>query len=123
MKQTILLSILLTILFNSCGSVNAQKEDSAQKETNNCIQQKIEEFKKQPVTNPPMSVYQYTYNDKTVYFVSAPCCDRYSILYDSECTIICHPSGGITGAGDGKCTDFFKKRTDERLLWKDNRKP
>ena len=123
MKQQLILLILLLTLFVSCGSISAQKETSTQEKTNTCIQQKIEEYKKQPVTNPPMSIYQYTYNGKTVYFVSAPCCDRYSILYDSECTIICHPSGGITGAGDGKCNDFFEKRTDEKLRWKDDRKP
>ena len=31
------------------------------------------------------------------------------------------PDGGITGRGDGKCTDFFQTRTDERLWWADTR--
>ena len=116
MKQQILLSIAIITTFYACSSINAQKE------TASCIQQKIEEFKIQPVTNPPMSVFQYTYNDQRVYYISAPCCDRYTILYDENCTIICHPSGGIIGKGDGKCSDFFEKRTDEKLIWTDNRK-
>ncbi len=116
MKHHILLSMVVATIFYSCSSINAQKE------TANCIQQKIEEFKKQPVTNPPMSVYQYSYNDALVYYISAPCCDRYTTLYDKNCNIICRPSGGFTGKGDGKCSDFFEKRTDKKMIWTDNRK-
>ena len=116
MKITFLYSLLIAITLYSCSSINAQKE------TASCIQQQIEEFKKQPVTNPPMTVYQYTYNNTLVYYVSAPCCDRYTTLYDKNCNIICRPSGGITGKGDGKCSDFFEKRTDEKLIWTDTRK-
>lgn len=122
MKHYTSLFIAFTVIFYSCGSINAQKEKESQNEVSNCIEQKIEEFKNKPVTNPPMSIYQYTYNNTSVYLVSAPCCDRYSILYDQNCNIICHPSGGITGKGDGKCNDFFKKRTDEKLIWLDKRK-
>ncbi|MBK7630519.1 MAG: hypothetical protein IPJ23_07445 [Ignavibacteriales bacterium] len=31
------------------------------------------------------------------------------------------PDGGITGGSDGKITDFFKKGTYEKLIWKDPR--
>jgi hypothetical protein len=123
MKFNFLLFLSLATMLYSCGSVNAQKESTIRHDTLSCIQQKIEAYKKQPLTNPPMSVYQYNYNGQVVYFVSAPCCDRYSVVYDKECNVICHPSGGITGRGDGKCADFFTARTDEKLLWKDERKP
>jgi len=116
MKHLILLSIAIVSTFYSCGSSNAQKDAT------NCIQQKIEEFKKQPVTNPPMSVYQYTYNDALVYYIPGPCCDRYATLYDKNCNIICRPSGGITGKGDGKCPDFFEKSTNKKIIWQDDRK-
>ena len=101
----------------SCSSINGQHETSI------CIQVKIEAFKKQPVANPPIGVYQYLYNGDSVYYVSSPCCDQYTTLYDENCNIICHPSGGITGNGDGKCPDFFEKRTNEKVIWQDDRKP
>ena len=122
MKHPILLSITILLIFYSCSSINAQKENTTHKKTASCVQQKVEDFKEQPITNPPMSVYQYTYNNTLVYYISAPCCDRYTTLYDENCNIICRPSGGITGSGDGKCRDFFEKRTDEKLIWTDSRK-
>lgn len=78
---------------------------------------------KEELTYPAASLYQYTYQSQTVYFVPAPCCDFFSILYDDSCRIIAHPDGGITGRGDGRATDFLKTRTDEIKIWEDPRKP
>ena len=44
-----------------------------------------------------------------------------SMVYDSKGIVICHPDGGISGKGDMKCPDFFEKRTNEKLIWKDAR--
>ncbi|HOZ96238.1 MAG TPA: hypothetical protein PK779_04525 [Niabella sp.] len=87
-----------------------------------CIYKRIEEIKKEPVRNPAASIWQYTYKGKTVYYEPSYCCDFYSTLYDSNCNIICHPDGGIAGNGDRMCTDFFDERSNERLVWKDDRK-
>lgn len=87
-----------------------------------CILEKIEQFKKEGVANPPASVWQYEYNGQTVYYIPPRCCDIPSSLYDSNCNLICSPDGGFTGKGDGKCADFAQKRTKEKLIWKDDRK-
>ncbi len=87
-----------------------------------CIRQKINTLEKENVRNPPAKVYQYTYQNQTVYYIPSYCCDVFSELYDSNCTLICYPDGGITGRGDGRCTDFFDLRKDEKLIWKDLRK-
>jgi len=89
----------------------------------NCIRQKINAIKNEAVRNPPAKVYQYTYQNQTVYFIPSYCCDVFSELYDSNCTLVCHPDGGITGRGDGRCTDFFDLRKDEKLIWEDERDP
>lgn len=86
-----------------------------------CVQQLITKFKKEDVTNPPRSIYSYTYHGKTVYYVPAPCCDFFSDLYDSSCKIIAHPDGGFTGRGDSKLPDFLQDRKNEKLVWKDSR--
>lgn len=87
-----------------------------------CILEKIKDLKTSDVANPPASVWQYDYNGQTVYYIPAKCCDIPSRLYDKNCKLICSPDGGITGRGDGKCKDFFEKRTNEKLIWKDDRK-
>jgi hypothetical protein len=86
-----------------------------------CIQSKIEEIKNEPVRSPSAKIYRYTYNKKKVYFIPQYCCDAFSELYDESCNIICNPDGGIMGHGDGKCADFFQGRTDEELIWTDER--
>lgn len=86
-----------------------------------CIQQKIEQIKKEPKWNPPAQVNEYTYIAKKVYLFSSPCCDQYNNLYDSECNLICAPTGGYTGKGDQKCTDFTEKAKHVKLVWKDER--
>lgn len=91
-------------------------------ETSDCIKQKIKEFSAEKVQNPPRSIYSYTYNGKTVYYVSAVCCDQYSDLYDSNCKLLGHPDGGFTGRGDGKFKEFGKNATDRKLIWQDKRK-
>lgn len=88
----------------------------------NCIEQKIKTLKKGAAWNPPAKIYSYTYQNQTVYFFPQRCCDIPSELYDENCTLLCLPDGGITGRGDGRCTDFFDLRKDEKLVWEDLRK-
>jgi hypothetical protein len=87
-----------------------------------CISKMIETFRSEEVKNPPRKIFRYTYQGKTVYYVPALCCDFYSDLYDAQCNLLGHPDGGYTGKGDGKFPDFEKKRTDEKLIWADERK-
>ena len=98
-----------------------QKCSKARSDVPVCIQQRINEIKKEPKWNPPAEVNEYEYFGKKVYLFSSPCCDQYNKLYDSDCNVICAPSGGYTGAGDQKCKDFFEKATHLRLVWKDER--
>ncbi|MCE3282800.1 MAG: hypothetical protein K0Q66_1537 [Chitinophagaceae bacterium] len=86
-----------------------------------CISKKIEEIKSQAKWNPPAEINEYEYNGKRVFLVSANCCDQYFMLLDGTCNSICAPSGGLTGGGDGKCTDFYKNAKHIRLVWKDPR--
>jgi hypothetical protein len=108
------LVIFLTIAAEKC------KKDS-EKEIPTCIQQKIDEIKKQSKWNPPAEVYEYRYNGRRVYYFTSNCCDQYNVVYDDKCNQICAPSGGINGKGDMKCGDFNEKAEKVRLVWKDER--
>ena len=81
----------------------------------------IHKLENEPVANPPASIIQYEYKGQTVYFLPQRCCDIFSNLYDAEGNIIGHPDGGITGQGDGRTPDFFDERTNEQLIWEDER--
>ncbi len=109
-------ALVFIVLLSTCSKTSLETAIP------DCIQQKINTLEKENVRNPPAKVYQYTYQNQTVYYIPSYCCDVYSELYDSNCTLICHPDGGITGRGDGRCTDFFDLRKDEKLIWEDLRK-
>jgi hypothetical protein len=109
----ILLLLALPLMNEKCAS----KADTIPA----CIQQKIDQIKKEPKWNPPAEVNEYTYNGKKVYLFSSPCCDQYNNLYDSDCNLICAPTGGYTGKGDQKCLDFSEKAKHVKLVWKDDR--
>ena len=71
--------------------------------------------------NPITRILRYTYKGQTVYYESAPCCDQLSKVFDTKGRLTCQPEGGITGKGDGKCPDFHKNKTNEKLVWQDPR--
>ena len=86
-----------------------------------CLDQLIGRYRQEEKQNPPRKIYSYSYLGKTVYYVTAPCCDFFTDLFDSNCQLMGHPDGGITGRGDGKFPGFDKDRTNEKLLWEDKR--
>jgi hypothetical protein len=113
-------SILFTLItFLTIAAQKCQKQKKSAIPA--CIQQKIDQIKKEPKWNPPAEVHEYIYKDKTVFYFSSNCCDQYNVVYDENCNIICAPSGGITGKGDNKCADFNENAREVRLIWKDDR--
>ncbi|HEX9916613.1 MAG TPA: hypothetical protein VGB16_02650, partial [candidate division Zixibacteria bacterium] len=85
------------------------------------INKLIATFASEPVGNPPQSIWQYEYKGQRVYYIPPQCCDQFSTLYNAAGSVICAPDGGYTGEGDGRCTDFFKERKNEKLIWQDSR--
>ena len=114
MKSWFLVLIIITILLAACSQATQTGNPA-------WVDQLIKKFQSDPVGNPPQSIWRYEYNGQVVYFIPAQCCDQYSTLYDKSGDVICAPDGGFTGKGDGKCSDFFDKRTNEQLIWKDSR--
>jgi hypothetical protein len=99
---------------------DAGKPDSTIAAIPSCIQSRIDSIQLLPKWNPPAQVDEYTYNNKRVFVFTADCCDQFNVAYDEDCHIVCAPSGGIAGSGDGKCPDFANA-THVRLVWKDPR--
>ena len=47
------------------------------------------------------------YAGKPGYLIPSPCCDKFDYLYDSRGVILCAPSGGFAGRGDGSCPEVL----------------
>ena len=75
----------------------------------------------QAVKNPPNTITKCLYNNQIVYYVEPGCCDQFNTVYNESGTILCAPSGGFTGAGDGRCTDFTTKKADCQIVWNSNK--
>jgi hypothetical protein len=85
------------------------------------LQAMIAEILSQPPTNPPSAIYRYRYHGQVVYYRTGYCCDVPSSLYDEAGNLLCHPDGGFTGDGDGRCPDFHAEATTRELVWQDPR--
>jgi hypothetical protein len=107
--------ISLSLFLFSCNPISSSNENPE------WLNNLIRKFESEAVGNPPKSIWQYQYKGQIVYYIPAQCCDLPSILYNKNGEIICAPDGGFSGRGDGRCTDFFKERSNEKLIWKDTR--
>jgi hypothetical protein len=111
----VIAALLLTASISECKKVDVPEG------TPYCIKKEIRKILKEDKRNPSAKMWQYTYHGETVYYIPPYCCDQMGVLFNNKCDIICHPDGGLTGGGDGKCTDFFQSRTNEKLVWEDTR--
>jgi hypothetical protein len=82
-----------------------------------CLKAKIDSMTANPNEGAPQSITQYNYKGQTVYYMKSPCCDKYNIVFDSNCNILGYPDGGFTGKGDGKMPDFFNEVKDGKVVW------
>ena len=87
------------------------------------LQTLIAKLQGQPVANPPLSIAEYRYQGRTVYYLPPRCCDIFSDLYDVSGNLIAHPDGGITGGGDGRAPRFFEEAQLIQVVWEDRRLP
>ena len=113
MKYLLLLAIFPFLMSSECKK---EKESLPA-----CIQAKIDEIKAMPRWNPPATVDEYQYKGQRVFLFSSNCCDQFNYVYSETCTVVCAPSGGITGRGDGNCSDFTANAKHVKLVWKDPR--
>ena len=117
---------LLAILISASCQQNSTKtttEKTVMNQDKNpeWLQRKITAFEQDKPANPPVKIYRYLYHFQEVYYITGRSGDIPSEVYTLQGQQLCQPDGGITGRGDGKCPDFFESRTDEKLVWEDNR--
>lgn len=119
----ILVLLLASIVFACKPGMSPQIPEAATANAQAApwLSQLIQELEQATPANPPAKIYRYTYKGQEVYFLTGRCCDIPSKLYDMNGNVLCKPDGGITGKGDGRCPDFFEKRSNEALIWEDKR--
>ncbi len=96
---------------------SVELDDSIDVSISACMSSKIDEYISKGDTTDVIAVYQYYYNDEVCYLLNSQCCDLFNILVDSNCDIICSPTGGFSGGGDGTCLDFSNNAIFLREIW------
>ena len=66
-------------------------------------------------------IAQFDYHGKKVFYIPADCCDQLNPLYDESGNLLCYPSGGFSGKGDGRCSDFELDPKTKKVIWEDVR--
>ena len=77
----------------------------------------VADYDAQPARTAPAAVFALPWQGGTAYLVTAACCDQFNPLFDARGVLICHPSGGFTGRGDGKCPAPLPPDAQRREVW------
>lgn len=118
MKYILIFACLFMLSCAHSKNVVKEEKESLMKDAMpECLINTIKEMSANPAEGSPLSVTRYDYKGKQVYYLVAPCCDKYNIVYDSICHVLGFPDGGFTGRGDGKMTDFKTEATNATVLW------
>ncbi len=112
--RILLIPVLLAV---GCEARNPAAPDHLQAWLTSLIAQ----LESRPVANPPAFIARYEYRNEIVYYVPPSCCDLWSTLYQADGAVLCHPDGGLGGAGDGRCPAFLVERKNEQIIWRDPR--
>ncbi len=109
---------LLCVLLSNC---NNKSEAQSNCSSNNPLEslpwlKQITSDFKQVKAAPQQDIYQYTYNNNTVFLVNDcnNCSDKLSVVYNCSGDVICE-FGGFAGANT--CPDFEQTATNKTLLW------
>ncbi|MFT3929589.1 MAG: hypothetical protein QM709_04735 [Spongiibacteraceae bacterium] len=87
------------------------------------LQQRIAAYETGPEHDAPLEIWQIRHDGKAAYFFVANCCDQYNPLYDEKGQLICHPSGGIVGRGDGRCPVPMDEGSKATFIWSHPKSP
>jgi hypothetical protein len=123
MKYIWILLVFPFLSASECGKKKTGEENAVVNDSiPPCVRKIIDDATKDIPPTTPLQIDEYSYQGKKGYLVTAACCDHYNVFYDENCKMICAPSGGFTGKGDEKCSDFNATAKHIKLIWKKTEK-
>jgi hypothetical protein len=108
--------LLVLILIAGCRKVDLEPTSEKKDGLPSCVQTYIDTYSQGSSTNFWAQVWRWEDGVNTYYYMNSPCCDMYNFLYDDECQIVCAPSGGFAGDGDGRCPQWAVEPV-KTLVW------
>ena len=74
----------------------------------NWVKQQIDAYEMPTKEVGSQVTRKVVYSGKPAYLIPSLCCDKFNYLYDSKGVILCAPSGGFAGSGDGSCPEVLR---------------
>jgi hypothetical protein len=81
------------------------------------VQQQIAAFEANPAQAAAIEIWRLQYRGQDTFHFVSNCCDRYNPLYDSTGKVLCSPTGGVTGQGDGQCVGALHTSPERVRIW------
>ena len=79
---------------------------------------RLADYDAQTGSAAPRAVFQVAYGAGVAYYTLAGCCDQLDPLVDANGVLLCYPTGGYTGHGDGKCVGALPPADQRREVWR-----
>jgi len=79
---------------------------------------RLADYDAQPGAAAPRAVFEVAYGNGVAYYTLAGCCDQFDPLVDANGVLLCYPTGGYTGHGDGKCLGALPPPAQWREVWR-----
>ncbi|MFK8014525.1 MAG: hypothetical protein AB8G17_03635 [Gammaproteobacteria bacterium] len=119
--RNVCLLVAMTWVTAGCEPVGKQANTGAQDPYGPWLDALTEQIGEDRLTDPPSQILSFRYRQQTVFYRPPYCCDIPGVIYDASGAVMCYPTGGLGGNGDGQCDDFFRQRADCALVWRDAR--
>lgn len=68
----------------------------------------IRRLETDPSATATLPLQRVQYLGRRAYLLTPPCCDQFNHLYSVDGVLLCAPSGGLSGRGDGSCRGEVK---------------
>ena len=110
--------ILLLFFVVSCTATETSQNLLSAAPYPICLDKIIQKLHMENKKNTSLTIYSCQYHHKTVYYLPANNKDEFSDLYDTNCTLLGHPDGGVSNVGDGLFFDFKTSAEHLKLIYK-----
>lgn len=121
MKSVLRVAIALALSLGMAACLHAPAETGQDKadppQVPDWLKARIAGYERQPAQQAPSTIWRIIHQGAPAFYLVSPCCDQFNPLLDAGGKEICSPSGGFTGAGDGKCPHPMDAGTGAIRLW------
>jgi hypothetical protein len=114
MRKSIIFPAILLAALASAQPAISDGQDPI--ELTPAMLREIQRLAQDPLAITNMPILRVQYLGKDAFLVTSPCCDLFNYLYDQTAKVLCAPTGGIAGQGDGRCKGAITRASGQQSV-------